>query len=427
MEIHIIGFTHRSAVGASGTNASFLARSGRWAESTDGSMNKPRSRLGRLLLAAMPARHLLVLTAFWLIAVLPGKAVSDSSSPQSQSLAAPSTAASVDGRLLDAYTIPQLPDWADRYAHTDLNADVRFFRIQKLMTDFGYSRFEAVEVQNHYRDLTAAGISNVQAFARALFEVRAGHFGSGLSLDKLRRASFIVVYDLDETLYQTFYKSGSRGPAWRDFAYKSRGQDSYIKLRPGWEHALRRVRELGGLVLLFTARSDDIIESAMNQWTMDGKNIRQMVDGVFSKSHLVLQEKSDGEPVMVPSKDLRIFDETLQRVILVDDNPRRVLQHHRQRLIKKFQADSYLEVKNSATATSTLTASFEKSLPAVVLEIEESLAYVRAHAGVGFAHAYLPYTMLGQVALEALLQTGMQAAAARQYIREHPTYVDTDF
>lgn len=387
---------------------------------------------------------LAALWSLWFAAVAPLPAAADQApQPVGPQLAAP---AAVDSRQLDAYTIPPLPDWADRYAGTDLGADVRFFRMKKLMTDFGISRFEAVEVQNHYRDLTAAGTPGVQAFQKALAEVKAGNLGSGVSMAKLRSAPFIVVYDLDETLYQAFYKSGARGPAWRDFAFTSRGQESYVKLRPGWERAIQRVHELGGLVLLFTARSDDVAEAAIANWTLNGKNIRQVVDGVLSKSHLVLQEKSDGDPIVTPSKDLRIFDETLERVILIDDNPRRVVQHNRQRLVKKFQADIYLEAKNSAQPAGLVTASFERTLSVVVREIEESVAYARAHArpaaataataaatrpaaaaGVGFAGAYLPYTMLGQAAMEALMQSGLKPEAARQYIREHPSYVETDF
>lgn len=360
------------------------------------------------------------------LAGAPRPAAADSA-PVAAPVAAPVTANAAALRQLEAYTIPQLPDWADRYAGTDLGADVRFFRMKKLMTDFAMSRIEAVEVQNHYRDLTAAGTPGVQAFQRALAEVKAGHLGSGVSLAKLRSAPFIVVYDLDETLYQAFYKSGSRGPAWRDFAFMSRGQESYVKLRPGWERAIQRVHELGGLVVLFTARSDDVAEAAVASWSFGGKNIRQSVDGILSKSHLVMQEKSEGDPIVTPSKDLRIFDETLERVILVDDNPRRVVQHNRQRLVKKFQADQYLEARNTGQLTSPLVTSFERTLPVVVREIEESVKYMQTHAGVGFARAYLPYTLLGQAAMEALTQGGLKIEAARQYIREHPTYVETDF
>ena len=105
-----------------------------------------------------------------------------------------------------------------------------------------------------------------------------------------------------------------------------------------------------------------------------GASILTLVDGLLSKSHLVLQEKSDGEPVVLPSKDLRAFDESLERVIIIDDNPKLIVQHHRHRLIKKFQADPYLAAKLEGHG---LAAPYEQALPAVVKEIEESLELLR--------------------------------------------------
>jgi hypothetical protein len=367
------------------------------------------------------------------VGLIPLLLIACASSPRVTPQLAPGAAAlanAEEDRELAPYTIPPPPEWGDRYAHTDLRSDVRFFRIKKLMTDFGWSRMAAVELQSHYRHLTGQGMSRRESWQKAVAEIKAGHMLSGVDLERLRSASFIVVYDLDETLYQAFYKSGGRGPAWRDLAFKSRDHEVYIKLRPGWERAIARVHELGGLVYLFTARSDDVAEAAAAVWSVGDKNIRQRVDGFLSKSHLVLQEKSDGDPIVTPSKDLRIFDESLERVILVDDNPRRVVQHNRQRLIKKFHADPYLEVKNGAAsspAATTLAASFEQTLPMVVSEIEESVGYVRAHPGTSFGRAYAPYTMTGKVALEALLKTGLSDEKARQYLRDNPTYIDEAF
>lgn len=330
---------------------------------------------------------------------------------------------------LDAYTLPLQPEWTDPYRQSDLASDVRFFRIPKIMRDFGMSRFEATEVQNHYRDLTATGHDKLSAWRQAIAAVRAGQFGSGVDLAKLRAAPFIVVYDLDETLYQVGYESGARGPAWRDYIFDNRGKPSPAKLRAGWAQAINRIHELGGLAILFTARSDDVAESAVKDWTLNGKNIRQVVDGFCTKSHLVMQAREDGFAVVVPSKDMRMFDEALERVIIVDDNPNRIVQHSRQRLVKKFQADPYLAAKNQgATAKdSPLIASFEATLPTVIAEVEESLSYLQTHPGKSFAKSFLPYTMLGQVALSALQGAGMRPEAARQYIRDNPSYVDSAF
>jgi len=331
------------------------------------------------------------------------------------------------GTILETYTIPPMLEWMDPYAKSDLGTDVRYFRIKKLMTDFKLSRFFAVELQNHYRHLTAAGAAPLAAWEQSLAAVQAGKTLSGVDPAKLNSAPFIVIYDLDETLYQLSFKNGPSGPRGRDFSYPSRGQQAFITLRPGWQRAITRIRELGGLVLFFTARSDDVAEGAAQKWLLGDKEIRQLVDGFVSKSHLVMQEKSDGDPIIMPSKDLRVFDESLERVILIDDNPRRVVQHNRQRLVKKFQADPYLAAKNSGTGSSPLTIAYEQTLNIVVTEIEETVAYTRSHPGTPFARAYAPYTMMGQVAMESLVKSGLNEGAARSYIRENPAYVDEAF
>lgn len=338
---------------------------------------------------------------------------------------APAAAPAPISAELAAYTIPPPPEWTDKYLHSDPQADIRYFRIKKLMADFGLSRFQAIELQNHYRDLTRQQVAPSQAFPKALAAVRAGQMGSGVDLAKLQAAPFIVVFDLDETLYQRSptYHSGGQGPQWRDFSIQTDSGESFIKLRPGWEQALRRIRALGGMVILFTASPDMIAEAVVSNWRSGDTPVLSLVDGLLSKSHLVLQEKSDGDPVVLPSKDLRAFDEKLERVIIIDDNPKLIVQHHRQRLIKKFQADPYLAAKLSGHG---LAAPFEQALPAVVAEIEESLQYSRDNH-IPFAPAYLPYTLLGSVLMEALLQSGMTPAAARTYVRQNPALVDERF
>lgn len=367
----------------------------------------------------LPAHRLYVLAAAAWFSCAPLQVA-----PRPPVVAPAEASPSISAELL-AYTIPPQPEWTDKYLHSDPLADIRYFRIKKLMADFNLSRFAAIEVQNHYRDLTRQKVAPSQAFPAALAAVRAGRMGSGVDLAKLQAAPFIVVFDLDETLYQRSptYRSGGQGPKWRDFSIPTESGESFIKLRPGWEQALRRIRALGGMVILFTASPDMIAEAVVSNWRSGDTPILSLVDGLLSKSHLVLQEKSDGDPIVLPSKDLRAFDEKLERVIIVDDNPKLIVQHHRQRLVKKFQADPYLEAMLSGRG---LAAPFEQAMPVVVKEIEESLQYSRDNH-IPFAPAYLPYTLLGSVMMEALIQSGMAPAAARTYIRQNPTLVDEKF
>src|SRR5690606_24351236 len=55
---------------------------------------------------------------------------------------------------LAAMTLPSRPDWMDKYAGQA--PDERFFDIAALMEAHGLDRARAVELQNHFRDLTRA-------------------------------------------------------------------------------------------------------------------------------------------------------------------------------------------------------------------------------------------------------------------------------
>jgi hypothetical protein len=135
----------------------------------------------------------------------------------------------------------------------------------------------------------------------------------------------------------------------------------------------------------------------------------------------VLQKKSAGTPVVEPSKDLRIIDPTLERVILVDDNPGRVFQFRNLRIIQKFDAEAYC-----TTEDETLRRTFESALPAVIAEIEEASQYMRAH-DVEFATAYLPYSTLGRIEVDLLMATGLSQPDAVRWVREHPEAVPRAF
>ncbi len=63
-----------------------------------------------------------------------------------------------------------------------------------------------------------------------------------------------------------------------------------------------------------------------------------------------MQEKAGGDPIVFPSRDLRILGEQHELVIIVDDNPKRIGQHRRHRLINQFQADPYLTATQGAVA-----------------------------------------------------------------------------
>src|SRR5690606_14985623 len=148
--------------------------------------------------------------------------------------------------------------------------------------------------------------------------------------------------DLDDTLHDQYY-APEVGATCHDLAVPRKEGTRYVKLTPGWAEAIRRIDELGGAVVLFSANVDDTTWTNLSHWSLDDVPLAEhpLVSGVLTNSHLILQKKSAGSPVVEPSKDLRIIDPDLEKVILVDDNPGRVFQFRNFRLFPKFDAAVY--------------------------------------------------------------------------------------
>jgi hypothetical protein len=342
---------------------------------------------------------------------------------------ATSTAGLTSRAELEALTIPALPDWVDKYAGPN-EEERRFFNISRLMERFQLARVQAVELQNHYRDLIRSqpAPAPVDAFNTALARVRRGELESRLHPEALAKARFIVVFDLDETLISQYYPA-QVGEACHDLAVpKKDGGVRYVKLVPGWQRAFERIQALGGAIVLFSANVDVPTLELLSSWKLGGVPLTEhpAIAGILTNSYLVLQEKSEGvsdpkkgNPVREPSKDLRVFDESLRRVIIVDDNPTRLFQMRNARVFKKFEAEPFCTTSDPA-----LRRAFEQALPTVVQELEDSVRDMDAR-GVPFAEAYLPYTSLGQVTVQFLVDSGgFDRARAIEYVRRNPQVVD---
>lgn len=327
---------------------------------------------------------------------------------------------------LAAMTLPPRPDWMDKYAGQ--SPDERFFDIAGLMQAHDLPRDRAVELQNHFRDLTRAqphGNRNAQ-YTEALRRAEAGEFEDRRDTERLATAPFIVVFDLDETLLDQ-YIDPAIAPTCHDITYRPEGsgKDRFIKLTPGWDDAIRRIHALGGAVVLFSANVDVLCYDNAARWMLDGKPILEhpAIAGFMSNSHLVLQPKQAGAPVVEPSKDLRIVDPELTRAIIVDDNPLRLFQFRNTRIFKKFKAEPYCTTKDPAAKKA-----YDRALAEVVDELEDSLRYAKAHPGTSFVDAYLPYSALGQHAMR-WLQTGAGKSQAKavEHLRKHPELVDAKY
>lgn len=340
------------------------------------------------------------------------------------------TTPTAEASELAAMTLPARPDWADKYAGQA--PDERFFDIAALMEAHDLDRARAVELQNHFRDLTRAqpqGDRGAQ-YAEALRRAKAGEFEDRRDPERLASAPFIVVFDLDDTLYDQ-YIDPVVAPSCHDIAWSedhtdgTTGKAHFIKLTPGWDDAILRIHALGGAVVLFTANVDELSLTNAAMWRLEDVPILQhpAVAGFLTNSHLVQQPKHAGSPVVEPSKDLRIVDPELQRAIIVDDNPTRLFQFRNTRVFKKFQADAYCTTKDPSAKEA-----HERAMKVVVDEIEESVRYMKANPGTRFVDAYLPYTVLGQHAVHWLQTgTGRSKAKAISYLRAHPELADPKY
>ncbi|PTL84660.1 NIF family HAD-type phosphatase [Vitiosangium sp. GDMCC 1.1324] len=373
------------------------------------------------------SRFALLLLAMPVLGCAASPSVQRTDSPPA-TVAATTTTGIASRAELESLTIPPLPDWVDKYAGPN-EEERRFFNISRLMERFQLTRAQAVELQNHYRDQLRSKPAPelVAAFNIALERVRRGDFESRLQTEKLGKARFIAVFDLDETLYDQYYPA-QVGEGCHDVAVPLQSGVRYLKLTPGWKQAFERIQALGGAVVLFSANVDTTTLENLAQWKLDGVALTEhpAIAGILTNSHLILQEKSEGvadpkkgNPVREPSKDLRVFDESLRRVVIVDDNPTRLFQMRNARILKKFEADHYCTTRDPA-----LRRAFDQALPTVVQELEDSVRYQEAHGG-DFVDAFLPYTSLGQVTVRFLVDSGgFDSAGAIDYVRHNPQVVD---
>ena len=317
-------------------------------------------------------------------------------------------------------TVPPRPDWTDKYAHLNVG-DMRFFDIDGLMELHGLSRASALEVQNHFRDLSRRGDGTADDwFSEALARAKKGEFEDRRDVEALSKAPFIVAFDLDETLYDQYYPP-EIGKSCHDVAIPTEKGARYLQLAPGWDGAIRRIRELGGAVVLFSANTDDRTIENLKAMKLDGKPLTEHPDisAILTNSHLILQTKKRGTPVVEPSKDLRVFDETLTRIIIVDDNPTRLFQHDRVRVTPDLDAEVYCKSDTASPARRLI----DRTLPEVVREIEESERY-RQKTGVDFATAFLPYSETGRRWVSMAVAAGMSRGRAITWLREHPDAAD---
>ncbi|PKL75357.1 MAG: hypothetical protein CVV27_15790 [Candidatus Melainabacteria bacterium HGW-Melainabacteria-1] len=346
---------------------------------------------------------------------------------------------------LGNYLQAPLPDWySEGFTRGHLD-------IGKLI-QAGYTRLEAVEVQNQMKDLLEAmpeymaleraGLGDelfsrhdtmvLKALEQAIVQVRQQRrIESGFAPVPLQKHEFYVAFDMDETLLTQWYASGSKGPTYRDLADLPKdtvlrpnltGPD-YLSMTPGWEKALLDLAALPGCkgILVFTAKEDGAAHAIIDRLRVQGKPLRGFLKGVFTRNHLVRESKAEKL-----SKDLRIIDESLEHVVIVDDNPTRIFasQQDNLREFPKYNPDAYYAARDAKDTVKLRL--FEQLLPTVVAEIRDAADYSRKQ-GVSFAKAFYPYSMGGSAELIMLLKQGRSMPQAIEFLRREHDLFEPNF
>lgn len=311
-----------------------------------------------------------------------------------------------------------------------------------LMMKMGFSRLEAVEIQNQMKDILEAdpdymkleykGLADelfqdpdelvLKALETALDQVKnKKHLESGFQARELKAHEFYVAFDMDETLLTQWYSMGGKGPQYRDLEVQNRDfilrpdlkGPTYLSMTPGWQKALKELVQIPGCqgIVIFTAKEDKAAQEIIDKLTLDGKPLRPFLKGVFTRNYLVRDSKS-----VKLSKDLRIIDESLEHVVLIDDNPSRIFpgQVGNLREIPKYNPDAYYTARDRKDRS--VTSLIENYLPVVVNEIRDAARYSREH-NVSFRQAFYPYSMGGSAELLMLLKQGHSMSEAVQSLR----------
>ena len=211
-----------------------------------------------------------------------------------------------------------------------------------------------------------------------------GSIESGWTSDReanLKSHEYIVVLDLDETLlrhfagknaYEQFSPQGYEGlpKIVVDNQVSPTNIDSSVVFRKGYREFLQKLRKDPNCrgVAVFTAKADLSAIDLKNKWNV-------VFDGYFTRNFLELDVEGN---LKEPSKDLRIFDQDLQNVVLVDDNPKRVYQRDNLIVPTQFKPE-----QNSGTEVGILD------------QIADEIIYAGSCArqkSVSFAAALKPYT-----------------------------------
>lgn len=217
--------------------------------------------------------------------------------------------------------------------------------IKKMMTDFSLSRLQAIEVQALLRRFAKS--PNDEQFKGAIDLVKQGYSLSGLDIDKVRSSRFVIALDADGTLFDQESKLGYIDNYHVSSFLVDGNEINHVAINHEAIKFVRRARELGASVILFSRNSDTLIHSILEKAEIaDGQPLGGLFDGVFTSSHMVVPETGDKGFVDISSsrilrKDLSMFG--VERIMIIDDDPSYVLQRDKVRVVPVFNMEKAID------------------------------------------------------------------------------------
>lgn len=165
-------------------------------------------------------------------------------------------------------------------------------------------------------------------------------------------AGLVVVFDMDETLLTQWNKVSIDNPERTTFIVRDRDltlneseglmllAPKGVTIRPGSKMLLHKLTSHPAIsqIYFFTAREDRSAEELTKYFLTVVPNLKTKFKGLLARNSLRLDEE-----LTTPSKDLRIISADLKRIVLIDDNPGRVMQKELNFWIPKFNADLFLD------------------------------------------------------------------------------------
>ena len=301
-----------------------------------------------------------------------------------------------------------------------------FVDVEMLMKK-GFTRLEALELQRSaLDDVKSKSVSFQEALDEAMSDFKRGKPGKSgfLPLENLQKGDFIVAFDLDETMLVQWNKMLDEDEKYRDICTgvsdtnftEDLVSSKCVKFVPGWERMFKRLSALSGFrgVVFYSAKDDKATDAIVDSWIYEGKPVRSFILGSFSRSYL-----TKGEKVFLASKDLRIIDESLEHVIMIDDNPSRLFQARNVRVFPKYNGDNYLKAKYQTNDQKVLSY-YELLMDEVFEEIMNSAEYAKG-ANVGFVEAFYPFSQAGAYCTRMIQDTlGYSKKRAADFYRANP-------